>query len=104
MIMLNAYAYRSTNPKALKEIAQCEENYFNDFYIHKWCGLAKKVVVCWGAHVNDGNMHRQDTLLWILKTLRVKPYCFAINKDGTPKHPLYCRNDTPLIPYMTRKI
>jgi hypothetical protein len=26
-------------------------------------------------------------------------WCFGTNQDGSPKHTLYLRGDTPLIPY-----
>ncbi len=57
------------------------------------------VIVGFGAHAEPLNVSRFRTIAtvhsWSL-------HCFAINQNGTPKHPLYVRNDAPLVPWTTQ--
>ncbi len=93
MVMLNAYAYRSTDPKAL-EIQSNIVGTHNDHYITLACKDADKIVVAWGNHATD------DRHAMLLKVLEGHPlYCFAKNNNGKPKHPLYISLKAPLIRY-----
>ncbi len=94
MTMLNIYAYRSTDPTALKTHPN-PTGIFNDKHIYGECREASKIVVAWGSHVPDD---RHETLLKLLDGFTL--WCFAKNKDGKPKHPLYIPNKAPLIPYV----
>jgi hypothetical protein len=93
MIMLNAYAYRSTDPKALTTEPNVVGTH-NDHHIAKACKDADKIVVAWGNHATDD---RHSTLLKVLEGHRL--YCFAKNNNGKPKHPLYVSLNAPLIQY-----
>lgn len=93
LVMLNAYAYRSTDPKGLT----CQFDVvgrFNDRYIAEETKSADKVVVAWGNHATDD---RHTTLLKVLDGQQL--YCFAKNNNGKPKHPLYVSLKTPLVLY-----
>ena len=51
-----------------------------------------------------GRVHKRyaEVVALILAALREtgRPLlCLGLNKDGSPKHPLYIRNDAPLIPF-----
>jgi hypothetical protein len=91
--MLNAYAYRSTDPKGLATQFDVVGRY-NDRYIAEECKSADKVVVAWGNHATDD---RHTTLLKVLEGQQL--YCFAKNNNGKPKHPLYMSLQAPLIPF-----
>jgi hypothetical protein len=91
--MLNAYAYRSTDPKALTTEPKAVGTH-NDLHIAKECKAADKIVVAWGNHATDD---RHETLLAILEGRQL--HCFARNNNGKPKHPLYVSLKAPLIPY-----
>lgn len=56
-----------------------------------------KVVAAWGA--NPKASLRAAEIRQLLQTMRVPLWCWGTNGDGSPKHPLYLRNDTPLVPY-----
>jgi hypothetical protein len=91
--MLNAYAYRSTDPKALTSHPDVVGK-GNDHHIAQACKNADKIVVAWGNHATD------DRHLTLLKVLNGhKLYCFAKNNNGKPKHPLYVSLKAPLIQY-----
>ena len=45
------------------------------------------IVYAWGNLVSEPMQ---------LRKLIESPLCFGINKNGTPKHPLYLRSDTKL--------
>jgi hypothetical protein len=93
MIMLNAYAYRSTDPKALTTRPDVVGT-GNDHHIAQACKTADKIVVAWGNHATDD---RHLTLLKVLDGHKL--YCFAKNNNGKPKHPLYVSLTAPLILY-----
>ena len=48
---------------------------------------SKTIVYAWGNLVSEPKE---------LMKLIERPLCFGINKNGTPKHPLYLRSDTKL--------
>lgn len=56
------------------------------------------VVCAWGAH---GGFLGQDREM--IARLRqhewVEPMCLGVTRAGHPRHPLYVRLDTPLVPY-----
>ena len=91
MVMLNAYAYCSTNPRGL-DYQPDPKGELNDKYIVQECKTSSKIVIAWGSHVSD---ERHNTLLKLLESFSL--WCFAKNKDGKPKHPLYVALSTQLI-------
>jgi hypothetical protein len=93
MVMLNAYAYRSTDPAGLDTYPN-PQGELNDDYIFQECKTSSKIVVAWGSHVSN---ERHNILLKLLKPFSL--WCFAKNKDGKPKHPLYVPLNSQLISY-----
>jgi hypothetical protein len=93
LTVCNLFALRSTDPKALYE----EPNpvgILNNFYIKKELNKSGLVVCGWGAH---GKLHnRQEEVLKMITESGHKPHLLVLNKDGTPKHPLYVSYDTQI--------
>ena len=87
----NLYAFRSTDPKGLKETDDPigPENIAN---VQSLVGLTDKVVYAWG------NEHKEPE--W-LRELVDTPYCIDISKNGNiPKHPLYLKKNLQLKLYI----
>lgn len=100
VIVVNIFALRSTNPKALRVreslATQLAVGVDNDATILKECD-GRRVICAWGAH---GRLFGRGTaVLRLLKAGGVQTECLAVNADGTPKHPLYVGNDVEPIPY-----
>jgi hypothetical protein len=93
MVMLNAYAYRSTDPKALTTKPDVVGK-GNDRCIAEECKIADKIVIAWGNHATD---ERHAALLKMLNDYTL--WCFAKNKNEKPKHPLYVPLKERLILY-----
>ena len=92
LIMLNLFAYRSTDPKKLNHV-QSPIGPDNDFHIMESSRLALFTVLAYG---NTGGMgYRSNEVLKIIK----KPYCLGITKKGYPRHPLYVKANTRPIPF-----
>ncbi len=92
LLMANLYAYVSTNPKVLLKSGEFI-GIENDDYIKQMVSLASKTVCGWGSFAAAKN--RAKVVLEMIK----EPYCLGINKDGSPKHPLYISYDKPLVLY-----
>ena len=100
LVVVNVFAYRSTDPKALYSLpsGSCAGS-DNDAHIVRAAREADIFVCAWGKH---GRLHgRQDSVLSLLRTSAplAKPCAFKVNKDGTPVHPLYQRADAQPVPF-----
>lgn len=93
--MTNLFAFRATDPKDMK--AQKDPVGPNN---DKWLELCAKnagvIVAAWGRHGKHKN-RQFDVLDMHFLQFRLKS--LGENSDGTPKHPLYLRRDSILLPY-----
>lgn len=91
MFVGNLFAYRATDPREL----HCQRDpYGPDNSHHVWQMIKEcETVVCaWGNYRNaNGNLYQLSSLL----NLR----CLGVNKNGSPKHPLYMKSDSELREY-----
>ncbi|AVP58263.1 DUF1643 domain-containing protein [Pulveribacter suum] len=73
----------------------------NDEWIHRIAAGARIVVVSWGdaGHASGRGMAVEKILREVCNPSKV--FCFGRNKSGAPVHPLYQRDDAPLLPYFT---
>jgi hypothetical protein len=85
--MLNLFAYRSTDPAALKRVSDPIGPHNNDHLIIEEVNCAK-VIAAWGVH---GTLHGRDRQVCAMLT---QLWCLGTTKSGHPKHPLYLRSDT----------
>ena len=77
----NLYAFRSTDPKGLKCIAD-PIGPENINHIQTLISLVDKVIYAWGNEQKEPD--------WLKKIVET-PYCIEISKKGIPKHPLYLK-------------
>ena len=96
MIMVNLFAYRSTDPSLLIR----DENPVgpdNESYIPKCVSESNLVIACWGNH--GKLLNRDKTLMDSLPNL----VCLKRNKNGIPYHPLYLSKDITPMPYNSNR-
>lgn len=100
MYVVNLFAIRSPSPKVLQETSDPEgpDNY-------KWVKHAVEhdgpIVCAWGTH--GAYLDQDKTMMgWLYHSFARDPFCLGLTKDGHPKHPLYLRKDSPLLPYRGR--
>lgn len=93
--MCNCFAYISTNPDFLK-MESLEAMMRNATIIRLVSERCKEIIFAWG------NFDIVRTTGTDKKLIEAFPNAKAlhINKNGSPKHPLYCRTDTKPIPYL----
>jgi len=89
--MMNLFPYVTPYPSTL--YINDEANVINDEWLEKIYDKCKSVVFCWGNF-----REAIDRSVEVMKIF-VHPKCLAKNKNGSPKHPLYCKDETILIPF-----
>ena len=82
----NAYAYRSTAPAGLREVAD-PVGFGNDDALVAAALAADLVIVAWGVHATY--LGREAVVRTLLADAGVAPHYLALTKDGHPGHPLY---------------
>lgn len=94
VIVLNLYAYRATDPKAL---LTCDVPIGpdNDEVLRTHLNRLSPVVAAWGVNARPERVQRVLSLCHGVVDWR----CLGTTKDGHPRHPLYVKGDQPLVPF-----
>lgn len=82
--MVNLFSLVTPYPAELFECADPIQD--NDHYLKMAADLSDRVVFAWGNFKVAG---RDE----VMKKMFPRAYCLHINKNGSPKHPLYMKND-----------
>ncbi len=96
MVKANVGDYRATDPKMLLApgvVAVSEQNLPT---IRAAAAAASLVIMCHGK-LNKALAPAGKALVEALTADDIPLWCFGTNADGSPKHPLYLRSDTPLV-------
>jgi hypothetical protein len=96
LTVVNLFALRSTDPKALKghsdPVGPANDRFIREA-IHPW----SVVVAAWGVH---GALNgRGAQVIASLAADGIEPACLGVTKFGHPKHPLYVPAATKLMQY-----
>lgn len=86
IVVGNLFAYRSTDPAALK-LCSAPIGPANDTMLESIMNAADIIVCAWGAHGKFRN--RGDIVLRQIKARGKVPHCLRLTKRGQPEHPLY---------------
>lgn len=84
--IVNVFAYRSTDPRALKQVADPVGEH-NDKAIIAAGQACDLLVVAWGTHAHLHN--RAQKVRELLAREQIPAVSLALTKDGQPRHPLY---------------
>ncbi len=96
-IVLNLFAFRSTEPKNLKTTKN-PVGILNDKTILKTLKNNKNIICAWGNH--GSFLNRSEEIKNIFKEKKIKTKAFEITKLGEPKHPLYISYGKKLINFV----
>lgn len=96
LVMANLFAYRATDPYIMRQ-ADDPIGPDNDSWLTFLALRATYVIAAWGVH--GSFQGRDQEVLKLLAGKRIKVSCLGTTKAGLPRHPLYLRSDTELVPY-----
>jgi hypothetical protein len=91
--VVNLFAYRATNPRELKKVADPVGSR-NNCYLKLAIKRADLIIVAWGT---KGIFQKRNEEVLNLISDKQSLHCLGLTKDGHPRHPLYLRKSTKAI-------
>ncbi len=98
-VVLNAFAFRSTDPKALRTHPDPVGPHNNEMIANVLTAEHGPVIVAWGCDETLRRSGRDRFIVELLHAGGIEPVCLGQTKDGFPRHPLYVRGNTTPTPY-----
>ncbi|MGD1908075.1 MAG: DUF1643 domain-containing protein [Leptolyngbyaceae cyanobacterium] len=99
LTVVNLFAYCSSKPKQL-QTAVDPVGPENDRYLLAACSDTQTIVLAWG---NSGGLYQRNrAVLSLLEPYRDRCHCLGRNQTGQPRHPLYVKRNTQLLPWSTQ--
>lgn len=102
LMVCNAFAWRATDPRQLltaPDPVGPENDRHLSLMFQMASGARAAVIAAWGANVAKINEGRRAVDLLALPLATERLYCLGINADGSPKHPLYQKDDAEIHQY-----
>lgn len=97
--VVNLFAYRATDPKALAEYKGDLVGPENDRSIRDVLEHCFPLVAAWGNKVPKRHLARVDAVKRIMREVGLPVQCLKKNANGSPGHPLYIKGDSPLLTF-----
>jgi hypothetical protein len=101
LIVVNLYAFRTPEPKYLKEAARAgidTVGILNDYHLEAEIGGAAgaeaPLIAAWGTNAQPARVKQVMSFMGMETAKALK-----ITKDGHPGHPLYVKSDAPLVDF-----
>jgi len=91
--MCNLFTYITASPKVLMQNSDDANRPMSFITMSDSIAATQKQICAWG------NFKIADGRAKVVFNMIKNPYCFGINKSGTPKHPLYLKSNSQLIPF-----
>jgi hypothetical protein len=85
----NLYAWRSTDPKALRAAGDLAIGPENDGHIRRMLAECDAVVCAWGGSLPPSGRARASDVLALVRSAGHVPLALRVTKGGQPAHPLY---------------
>jgi hypothetical protein len=96
-LKVNVSSYRATNPRDLPaDGSACPRSNLDGIIMN--APRMALVVLAWGVPPKPLRASAA-TLLHELRRRKVPLFCLGTTREGHPRHPLYIKSDTPLIPF-----
>ena len=96
LIVTNIFAFRATDPREMMSHPE-PVGPGNDYFIIESARECLVTVAAWGNH--GSHKLRGAEVRNMLRTYEIRPFIFAVNKTGEPKHPLYVARNVPAVPW-----
>jgi len=93
--MTNLFAWVTAYPEELKKCSNPQGS--NNHWLITISGMCQDVVFAWG-NFKEATERAREVIENFTKF--DAPKCIVQNKNGSPKHPLYCKDESVLIPFI----
>lgn len=100
IVVRNLFALRATDPRELRRHPH-PIGPRNDRYLLARPTSVAVTVAAWGA--DPAAWNRTEAVRFLMATTGTELWCLGTNRDGSPKHPLYIKSATHLVPYPAPK-
>lgn len=97
-VMTNLFAFRATKPRDCFA-AEDPVGIDNNLWLHETAAKCSLIVAAWGVQSAPAFGSRVNFVRGLLSQHASKFRCLGTTADGMPRHPLYVKGTTPLVPF-----